>query len=60
MRDVTLRIEGSEGTIVVISAKIVESVTTTASVTVATKLPLPTPDCESRASQNDAGFVIRS
>src|ERR1700730_10119713 len=60
MRGVALRIEGSEGTIVVISTKIVESVTTSASVIVATKLPRPTPNFESRASQNDAGSVIRS
>src|SRR5260370_1784280 len=60
MRGVTLRIEGSEGTIVVLSTKIADSVPTTASVIVATKLPCPTPDFESRASQNDAGSVIRS
>src|SRR5260370_22390607 len=60
MRGVALRIEGSEGTIVVISTKIVESVTTSASVIVATKLQRPTPNFESRASQNDAGSVIRS
>lgn len=43
----------------VISTKIVESVTTTASVTVATRFPRATP-AESRASQNAAGSVIRS
>src|SRR5260370_22995620 len=60
MRGVTLRIEGSEGTIVVINTKIVESATTTTSVIVATKLPRPTPNFESSASQNDPGSVIRS
>ena len=52
--------ERSEGTTVVSSTKIVESVTTTASVTVANKFPRTTPDFESRASKNAAGSVIRS
>src|SRR3954464_13612047 len=60
MRGVTLRIEGSEGTIVVIDTKIVESATTMASVIVATRLPRPTPDLESRSGQHDAGSLIRS
>src|SRR5713101_6922604 len=45
---------------VVISTKIVESPTTTASVTVASKFPRDTPDCDLIASQSDAGSVIRS
>src|ERR1700730_6409332 len=60
MTGVTLRIEGSEGTIVVMRTKIVESATTTVSVTVPPKLPRPTPDSEPSASQNDAGSVTRS
>jgi hypothetical protein len=36
--------------------KTVESATTTVSVTVATKLPRPTPDFEPSASENDAGL----
>src|SRR2546421_10222565 len=60
MTGVTLRIEGSEGTIMVMRTKIVESATTTVSVTVATKWPRPTPDFEPSASENDAGSVTRS
>src|SRR6266436_4427110 len=57
MRGVTLRIEGSEGTIVVISTKIVESATTTVSVIVATKLPCSTPYPKWCASQTEAGSI---
>src|SRR6516164_1676166 len=56
----TRRIEGSEGTMVVISTKIVESATTTASVMVAAKLPCSTPYPKRCASQTDRGSVIRS
>src|SRR6266851_9132485 len=59
MRGVTLRIEGSDGTMVVISTKIVESAMTTVTVIVANKFPRTTP-CESSAIQIDAGSVIRS
>src|SRR5712672_1865199 len=52
--------EGSDGTIIVISTKIAERNTTTPSVNVATKLPRPTPDFELMAIQNDARSVIRS
>src|ERR1700738_4279222 len=60
MLGVALRTEGSDGTIMVVSTRIVESATTTARVIVAIRFPRPTPDFESRASQNDAGSVIRS
>src|SRR5262249_2220113 len=60
MPGVTRRTEGSEGTMVVISTKIVETATTTASVIVASRFPCNTPDPDLSASQSDTGSVIRS